>query len=109
MPSMPALTTAASYSSPVARPAAFSRASRSSSKFASTLIFPTRKLQRQPQMSSRARQRLVLATRGPYSRSAFKTARKASCGTVTEPISFIFFLPSFCFSSSLRLRETSPP
>ena len=32
----------------------------------------------------------------------------ASCGMSTEPIRFMRFLPSFCFSSSLRLRATSP-
>src|SRR5437868_6875279 len=36
-------------------------------------------------------------------------ATKASCGTSTRPMVFIRFLPSFCFSSSLRLREMSPP
>ncbi len=36
-------------------------------------------------------------------------AMKASCGTSTRPIVFIRFLPSFCFSSSLRLRVMSPP
>ena len=34
---------------------------------------------------------------------------KASWGTSTRPIVFIFFLPSFCFSSSLRFRLMSPP
>jgi hypothetical protein len=28
---------------------------------------------------------------------------------LTLPTCFMRFLPSFCFSSSLRLRETSPP
>ena len=42
-------------------------------------------------------------------RSIFSTERKASCGTVTEPTCFIRFLPSFCFSRSLRFREMSPP
>ena len=37
------------------------------------------------------------------------TARNASCGTSTAPTCFIRFLPAFCFSSSLRLREMSPP
>ncbi len=37
------------------------------------------------------------------------TARKASCGISTRPTCFMRFLPSFCFSSSLRLREMSPP
>lgn len=34
---------------------------------------------------------------------------KASWGTSTRPMFFIRRLPSFCFSSSLRLRVTSPP
>ena len=37
------------------------------------------------------------------------TARNASCGTSIRPTCFIRFLPSFCFSSSLRLRVMSPP
>ena len=37
------------------------------------------------------------------------TARKASWGISTRPTRFMRFLPSFCFSSSLRLREMSPP
>ena len=37
------------------------------------------------------------------------TARNASCGTSTMPTCFIRFLPAFCFSSSFRLREMSPP
>ncbi len=43
------------------------------------------------------------------SSSILRTLRKASCGTSTEPMAFIRFLPAFCFSRSLRLRETSPP
>ena len=39
----------------------------------------------------------------------FSTARNASCGISTRPTRFIRRLPSFCFSSSLRLREISPP
>ena len=41
--------------------------------------------------------------------SRLSTARNASCGTSTAPTCFIRFLPSFCFSSSLRLRVMSPP
>ena len=41
--------------------------------------------------------------------SSFNTARNASCGTSTLPTWRIRFLPSFCFSSSLRLRLMSPP
>ena len=39
----------------------------------------------------------------------FSTSMNASCGMFTRPIAFIRFLPSFCFSSSLRLRVMSPP
>lgn len=42
----------------------------------------------------------------PLTRS---TARKASCGISTRPTRFMRFLPAFCFSRSLRLREISPP
>ena len=42
-------------------------------------------------------------------RSRLSTARKASWGTSTPPTCFIRFLPFFCFSSSLRFREMSPP
>src|SRR5690606_2999460 len=45
----------------------------------------------------------------PLSFPTWSTARKASCGISTEPTCFIRFLPSFCFSSNLRLRELSPP
>ena len=44
-----------------------------------------------------------------YRLSSFSSARKASCGTSTCPTIFIRFLPSACFSSSLRLRVMSPP
>ncbi len=43
---------------------------------------------------------------GPLVESA---AMNASWGTSTRPTIFIRFLPSFCFSSSLRLRVMSPP
>ena len=45
---------------------------------------------------------------GP-SESEDSAAMKASCGTSTRPTIFIRFLPSFCFSNSLRLRVMSPP
>ena len=41
--------------------------------------------------------------------SICSTARKASCGISTRPTCFMRFLPSFCFSNSFFLRETSPP
>jgi len=43
------------------------------------------------------------------SASVARAATKASCGTSTRPTIFMRFLPSFCFSKSLRLREISPP
>ena len=44
-----------------------------------------------------------------YSLSSLRTAMKASVGTCTVPRLRIFFLPSFCFSSSFFLRVISPP
>ena len=41
--------------------------------------------------------------------SSLRTAMKASVGTCTVPRFRIFFLPSFCFSSSFFLRVMSPP
>ena len=41
--------------------------------------------------------------------STWRMARNASCGTSTEPICFMRFLPAFCFSSSFFLRVMSPP
>ncbi len=41
--------------------------------------------------------------------SSLRAEMKTSPGTSTRPIDFIFFLPSFCFSSSLRFRVMSPP
>ncbi len=41
--------------------------------------------------------------------SVDSAAMKASWGTSTRPTIFIRFLPSFCFSNSLRLRVMSPP
>ena len=38
-----------------------------------------------------------------------KIAMNASWGISTLPTRFIRFLPSFCFSSSLRFRVMSPP
>ena len=44
-----------------------------------------------------------------YSSSSLSTAMKASVGICTVPRLRIFFLPSFCFSSSFFLRVMSPP
>ena len=43
------------------------------------------------------------------SSSVLSTDTKADWGISTFPTIFIFFLPSFCFSRSLRLRLMSPP
>jgi hypothetical protein len=45
----------------------------------------------------------------PNHASIFNAARNADCGISTFPNCRIRFLPSFCFSSSFRLREMSPP
>ena len=59
------------------------------------------------------RARLIRGLQGAawkaYSSSILSIATKASCGIFKLPIDFIRFLPSFCFSSNLRLREISPP
>ncbi len=47
--------------------------------------------------------------KGRSQASIFKAAKKALCGISTLPNCRMRFLPSFCFSSSLRLREMSPP
>ena len=41
--------------------------------------------------------------------SSRRAEMNTSPGTSTRPIDFIFFLPSFCRSRSLRLRVMSPP
>ena len=41
--------------------------------------------------------------------SSRRAETKASGGTSTRPMFFIFFFPSFCFSNNLRLRVMSPP
>ena len=51
----------------------------------------------------------ILAHFLPVGTSEVSAAMKASCGTSTRPMDFMRFLPSFCFSSSLRLRLMSPP
>ena len=45
----------------------------------------------------------------PSYSSSLRTARNASVGSCTEPRLRIFFLPSFCFSSSFFFRVMSPP
>ena len=44
-----------------------------------------------------------------HSSDVSSTAMNALCGMVTFPTCFMRFLPSFCFSRSLRFRVTSPP
>jgi hypothetical protein len=45
----------------------------------------------------------------PQSSLAFNAAMNALCGISTSPNWRMRFLPAFCLSSSLRLREMSPP
>ncbi len=49
------------------------------------------------------------AERFAHYASIFSAARNADCGISTLPNWRIRFLPSFCLSSSFRLREMSPP
>ena len=61
--------------------------------------------------SARARD-VIRSPRGyffSFSVSPESAAMNASWGTSTRPTIFMRFLPSFCFSSSLRLRVMSPP
>jgi hypothetical protein len=67
---------------------------------------PTCGRRRSPSGRARSRRPYFLPSPSPESSS---TARKASWGTSIRPTCFMRFLPSFCFSSSLRLRVTSPP
>src|SRR6202040_378444 len=57
----------------------------------------------------RRREEVVRCRCSHQSISDLSTAMKAACGTSTAPTIFMRFLPSFCFSSSLRLRVMSPP
>ncbi len=52
---------------------------------------------------------LIEDARRPQLSPILSAWMKASCGMSTLPNWRIRFLPSFCFSSSLRLRVTSPP
>ena len=59
--------------------------------------------------SDRTQSHHALAVEHPPQLSTFSAAMNASCGMSTLPNCRIFFLPSFCFSRSLRLRVMSPP
>src|SRR6478609_5873588 len=50
-----------------------------------------------------------VVVRHHFPSSSLSTAKNASWGTSTLPTAFMRFFPSFCFSSSLRLRLMSPP
>ena len=74
-------------------------------------------IERSPKCMNQSNFRLIISNAinaspglaGDYSSPTLSTARKASCGISTLPMRFIRFFPSFCFSSSLRLRLISPP
>jgi hypothetical protein len=59
--------------------------------------------------SGRTQSHYALAVEPSPQLSTFSAAMNASCGMSTLPNCRIFFLPSFCFSRSLRLRVMSPP
>ena len=61
-----------------------------------------------PQHTKKNRPPAVLF-RLSHSLSSLRTAMNASVGTCTVPRLRIFFLPSFCFSSSFFFRVMSPP
>ena len=61
-----------------------------------------------PAMSGQSRLESKSSDARPQT-STFSAAMNASCGISTFPYWRIFFLPSFCLSRSLRLREMSPP
>ena len=61
-----------------------------------------------PQQTKKNRPPAVLF-RLSHSLSSLRTAMNASVGTCTVPRLRIFFLPSFCFSSSFFFRVMSPP
>ena len=65
-----------------------------------------RRVTRRPAMQGPRGQKKLLFR---YSSSSLRTAMKASVGSWTEPRLRIFFLPSFCFSSSFFFRVMSPP
>ena len=67
------------------------------------LFHAERNVQVQPQRP------IVITELAHDSSSSFKTAMNASVGICTVPSERIFFLPSFCFSSSFFLRVMSPP
>ena len=64
--------------------------------------------QENPRFREGTRGRTVM-TVGGCRQLVLSTSTKASCGMSTEPTDFMRFLPSRCFSRSLRLRLMSPP
>ena len=65
---------------------------------------------RQPRVGDRpVAERMAQIDDLGHQSSRRRAEMKASWGTSTLPMFFMRFLPSFCFSSSLRLRVMSPP
>ena len=70
---------------------------------------PFRRLRRRHSTHAAAAAARLRSQEGKNHSSSLRTARNASVGTCTVPRLRIFFLPSFCFSSSFFLRVMSPP
>ena len=97
---------------PISSPAASARSTSYSPKVTVIRRSPNEAEGRVPVASGEAFESAIVKRPVYSSASGWptrSTARKASCGISTRPTRFIRFLPSFCFSSSLRFRLMSPP
>ena len=89
----------------------FTNMSRPCSMPQSTMkrVLPTSTSVQLPVTSCAAPRNVIFNVCLPSHSSSLSTARNASVGICTVPSWRIFFLPSFCFSSSFFFRVMSPP